>query len=157
MPKWYIYCYMFKSTPLIQLYGFMGFWAKCWTGWMGDGSKVDTPKCLIRGRWTWKYSQCLFNKPNLEIQPLHCSPKRTIEIKRYFERERLLFIQNLKNYRSKDRKSRLKQTWHSTRLMENRPNVAGNSHLYIWLMIDLGLGGDITHWDLVFGAACTKS
>ena len=27
-----------------------------------------------------KYSQCLFNKPNSEIQPLHCSPKRTIEI-----------------------------------------------------------------------------
>ena len=58
MPKWYIYCYMFKSTPLIQLYGFMGFWAKCWTGWMGDGSKVDTPKCLIRGQWTQKYSPC---------------------------------------------------------------------------------------------------
>ena len=34
----------------------------------------------MRGRWTRKYSQCLFNKPNSEIQPLHCSPKRTIEI-----------------------------------------------------------------------------
>ena len=33
------------------------------------------------GQWTRKYSQCLFNKPNSEIQPLHCSPKRTIEIK----------------------------------------------------------------------------
>ena len=37
-------------------------------------------QCLIRGRWTRNYSQCLFNKPNSEIQPLHCSPKRTIEI-----------------------------------------------------------------------------
>ena len=37
-------------------------------------------QCLMRGRWTRKYSQCLFNKPNSEIQPLHCSPKRTIEI-----------------------------------------------------------------------------
>ena len=37
-------------------------------------------QCLMRGRWTRKYSQCLFNKPNSEIQPLHCSPKRTIQI-----------------------------------------------------------------------------
>ena len=37
-------------------------------------------QCLIRGLWTRKYSQCLFNRPNSEIQPLHCSPKRTIEV-----------------------------------------------------------------------------
>ena len=55
-----------KVTPAICTYKFCGF--------------CGYYQCLIRGRWTRKYSQCLFNKPNSEIQPLHCSQKRTLEI-----------------------------------------------------------------------------